>query len=304
MSGPNTWLDRLMGTIIRWNGADQTKAQATNFAGGGVSVAYDATNDHNTVTITGGGTGGGLAFTGNTTGTWDGVASSVALTTSTVQATALKTTTTGSFTQPAIGSTVSVGALSTAFMYAGQLLRVVGGGYYYVSSVTNTTTVVLQNVGDESGVAAGATVSTSARIDIANGHTITGIQQIDTQETIGSSPSFVDLATVGPTVTLVTGTVALISVASISNSSLGTSSAGTVSMGVVVSGATTLAANSDSRGTFITLYTAAASRWLSMAREFKVSLTAGTNTFKLQYAVDNGSGVTKFGNRSLTVRAL
>ena len=70
------------------------------------------------------------------------------------------TTTTVSFTQPVISSTVSVSVADTSWMVAGQILFVASAGFYQVSSITDSTTVVINNLGYP-GSAIAATVITS-----------------------------------------------------------------------------------------------------------------------------------------------
>src|SRR5207247_2184500 len=55
------------------------------------------------------------------------------------------TATTADFSQPAVGSDVSVSVESTAWMAVGETLFVQSGGYYTVSAITDATTVVLNN---------------------------------------------------------------------------------------------------------------------------------------------------------------
>ena len=57
------------------------------------------------------------------------------------------TTTTASFTMPAVSSTVSVSVGSTAWLSNGQAVFVETAGYFTVSSITDATTVVLNNLG-------------------------------------------------------------------------------------------------------------------------------------------------------------
>jgi hypothetical protein len=68
------------------------------------------------------------------------------------------TTTTASFTQPAVSSNVNVSVVSTAFMVPGEILYVASGGYYSVSSITSGTVVVLTNLGYTGNAAPAATV--------------------------------------------------------------------------------------------------------------------------------------------------
>lgn len=57
------------------------------------------------------------------------------------------TTTTASFTMPAVSSTVSVSVGSTAWLSNGQAVYMETAGYFTVSSITDATTVVLNNLG-------------------------------------------------------------------------------------------------------------------------------------------------------------
>ena len=57
------------------------------------------------------------------------------------------TTTTASFTMPAVSSTVSVSVGSPAWLSNGQAVYVETAGYFTVSSITDATTVVLNNLG-------------------------------------------------------------------------------------------------------------------------------------------------------------
>lgn len=103
-----------------------------------------------------------------------------------------------------------------------------------------------------------------------------------------TSTSYVDLTTAGPSVTIATGTSAMVTVDCYC--------AGQAYAGPAVSGATTLAA-SDTYAVFI----GAAG---SASRTFKITgLTAGDNTFKLQYRTTTG-GSLNFSYRTMTVVAL
>jgi hypothetical protein len=106
----------------------------------------------------------------------------------------------------------------------------------------------------------------------------------------------VDLATVGPTVTAVTGSSALVIVSAM----VGLASfAGKPVMGFAVSGATTIAASID-RAASWTDTTANALEWSSAVWVEHVTLTPGTNTFTAKY----GNASCQFKDRSLTVIAL
>ena len=73
-------------------------------------------------------------------------------------------TTTANFTQPAVGSTVSVSVSATAWMFAGETVYVQGGGYYTVSSVPTGTSVVLTNLGSPGNAGSTTTVPSSATV--------------------------------------------------------------------------------------------------------------------------------------------
>lgn len=112
------------------------------------------------------------------------------------------------------------------------------------------------------------------------------------QQTTGST-SFTDLATVGPAVTVVTGTQAIVI---ISAELYNTDDGGGARVGVAVSGATTIAASNDR-----SLYSVnGASRSIQASHVSLVTgLTAGSNTFTLKYLVDSGTG--NFLRRRITV---
>ena len=101
-----------------------------------------------------------------------------------------------------------------------------------------------------------------------------------------------------PSVTLVTGTSALV------NISLGNSSSlvnrGPINVAVSVSGATTLAA---ADGNSVTVHHINANYNAALARTFAITgLTAGTNTFTLNYKTDGG--LQYFFYRSITVQGI
>lgn len=116
------------------------------------------------------------------------------------------------------------------------------------------------------------------------------------QREITGSTSFVDLATVGPSVTVTTGTVALAMwTVRTENVSANT----TCHAAIAISGATTSAA-SDSQGLIIRNYLAATEKRQSITHMFS-GLTAGSNTFKLRYKTNAGTAA--FAQRELTIWA-
>jgi len=173
----------------------------------------------------------------------------------------------------------------TPFSPAGSILIPSGYGWYVPGvltiaagqSLTIGATGVLETTGTGSPVSVdGATISTDESTN---------------------SATYVDLTTVGPSVTLTTGTTVLVWLsAQIYNLALG--SVGVIS--VAVSGATTLAA-SDTNDVAWPSVVAGASA--SVSRGFKIGgLTPGSNTFTMKYRV---TGATfHFLNRSIIVTAL
>lgn len=108
-----------------------------------------------------------------------------------------------------------------------------------------------------------------------------------------TSTSYTDLATVGPSVTITTGTLALVLVSSFITAPAGFYGA----ISFAISGATTSSAT-DSNGLFLQA-PAAGAQQISFTKLVPVSLTAGSNTFTAKYRVTGGTGT--FENRSLTV---
>ena len=81
------------------------------------------------------------------------------------------TVTTADFTQPAVGSTVTVnvsalGQSTGLWAQVGQIIFIVGGGYYEVVSVT-TTSIVAENLGYAGNASPSATVSFPAGVSPA-----------------------------------------------------------------------------------------------------------------------------------------
>jgi hypothetical protein len=109
-----------------------------------------------------------------------------------------------------------------------------------------------------------------------------------------ASVTYTDLATAGPTVTITTGTRAIVSIqATISNQTDNLSSLASVA----VSGATTIAA-ADSFGLEHDGSPANNSVRFGAMHLFN-ALTAGSNTFTMKYRA--GAGTAEFGNRELIV---
>lgn len=112
-----------------------------------------------------------------------------------------------------------------------------------------------------------------------------------------ASTTFVDLATVGPSVTLVTGTEALVTVTTqASNSSAGQFQI----MGVAVSGASSIVADDD-HSSVCTSETAGSVNSATWTGRI-TGLTPGSNTFTAKYRVSSGTAT--YRRRGIVVEAL
>jgi hypothetical protein len=74
------------------------------------------------------------------------------------------TTTTASFTVPAINSNVTIAVTSSAWMAVGQVIFIESAGYYLVSSIGAATSVTVQNLGYTGNTAAAATIATGQKL--------------------------------------------------------------------------------------------------------------------------------------------
>lgn len=144
----------------------------------------------------------------------------------------------------------------------------------------------------------------------ATGMTITGIRQIYdgaawttvsplsglvTTAQTATSATYGDLATVGPTVTIRTGTSVIITLSATVNTTVANYGA---TMSFAVSGATTLAAADDNA---IFGYSLDGDVYVALSRTFLLGgLTAGVNTFTAKYKHQTGN--VGFLRRSLTVQ--
>lgn len=100
-----------------------------------------------------------------------------------------------------------------------------------------------------------------------------------------TSTSYTDLTSAGPSVTVTTGTIALVSiVAAIQNNTAGQTSY----VGVDISGATSAAANDNQSLHFES--TVATDEIRTSVCYIQDGLAAGSNTFKMQYRVSGGTG--------------
>jgi hypothetical protein len=126
---------------------------------------------------------------------------------------------------------------------------------------------------------------------------VTGVGSVSAFSQTTTSTSYTDLATVGPSVTLSTGTSALVQL-----SSLVTAGAtGAVSLlSVAVSGASTIAAT-DAKAVFTS--SSSGSFQIAAGRAVVIGgLTAGTNTFTIKYRVTASTGT--FEGRELFVQGI
>jgi len=116
-----------------------------------------------------------------------------------------------------------------------------------------------------------------------------------------TSTSYTDLSTAGPSVTLTTGTEALVTISAVLGQ--GVDSGAVIYAGVAVSGASTVAA-SDNYSLFLNGddFTSSSGN-VSLSTTFKLTgLTAGSNTFTMKYKTS--SSTARFSNRHLTVFAI
>jgi hypothetical protein len=123
---------------------------------------------------------------------------------------------------------------------------------------------------------------------------------IDTEEASTTGNAYIDLTTVGPSVTLTTGTTALIWFSALGRS---TGQSQPLYLSVAISGATTINP-SDTFGCRNILYNIRDAP-ISLYFCGKITgLTAGDNTFKLMYKVDMSGETIHFRNRSIAVFTL
>lgn len=118
---------------------------------------------------------------------------------------------------------------------------------------------------------------------------------VATAQTTTSIAAYGDLATVGPTVSVTTGTQALVFMSAAIGNATG---AGGGLMGFAVSGATTIAA-SDDRAMRVMSSNAAETQRLTVMH-MQIGLTSGSNTFTAKYTTPTG-GTCTFQQRELAV---
>lgn len=118
---------------------------------------------------------------------------------------------------------------------------------------------------------------------------------IATSQTTTSVASYTDLGTVGPAVTVTTGTQAIVSIAALMGS---TTNVVAQMMSYAVSGATTIAAADANCVRQWSPIIGATSRASSVT--LQNALTAGSNTFTCKYTTNSG-GTSSFADRHLWV---
>ena len=142
-------------------------------------------------------------------------------------------------------------------------------------------------------------VATKNYVDTAPFNKAISGTTISTLQNCGNTASYIDLATVGPSVTITTGTTAIISISTtVQESANDTTQAW---MSFAVSGASSISA-SDANSITCSM-TSISGVFGSISRTMKITgLTAGSNTFTAKYkATCLGSGVIQFSNRDLVV---
>lgn len=115
-----------------------------------------------------------------------------------------------------------------------------------------------------------------------------------TTETTSSS-AYTDLATIGPAVTVTTGTQALVFLTcGLASNTVG----GFANASVEVSGATTVAAGDDRTVSF---RAGIVNQQITACSSFLQALTAGSNTFTMKYGIGSGGGTGTFFYRRVVV---
>lgn len=211
---------------------------------------------------------------------------------------AANTTTAANFTQPAVGSTVQAQVASSSGFFATQFIYIVGGGYYTVSSVDDATHITIKNLGDAANAAAAATVSSTALVYGAGQPKIVATARVATDEA-STSTTYADLATVGPSVSIVTGTSVLITMNCNCYSTSGLTQ--NIWVSFTVSGASTLAAD-DTRSSLTTVYGITGHNAALASTLLITGLTAGLNAFVLKYRTD--SGTSRWTQRNIVVQTI
>ena len=187
---------------------------------------------------------------------------------------------------------IPIGPGEHTHQYIDKNVITTAGDILYASAANTPARLGIGSSGQVLTVASGIPSWAAAAASIpAN-----AVDIIDTSETT-TSTTFTDLATVGPSVTLTTGTKALVTITSyIHNSTNSTENF----IGFAVSGATTIAADST-RCLFLSNTSTGNGRpELRYSYSYILTgLTAGSNTFTLKYRCS--SGTLRAQNRIISV---
>ena len=209
------------------------------------------------------------------------------------------TSTTATFTQPSVGSNVSVSVSNTAWMVAGETLFVQTGGYYSVSSITNGTTVVLTNLGYDGNTSVGSTGNGGSVTPGGATPPVPSSSWVTSSESTTSS-SYANLTTTQTVTVSVTSTGdALVSIATQMYASTSNSGDG-CAMAFSVSGTGGFSA-ADSRSVMLQNTTGVLNPGTSGGGTWLVTgLSAGSHDFTLKFKALSGTTCT-YSNRSLVV---
>ena len=211
--------------------------------------------------------------------------------------------------------TYIAGAILTAAQMNVMQANALAGGPIYATEAARDAAITSPFEGQRAYIT-GSTVASASAATYAG--TPTGIQTIyngaawvcvtevgSYQSNVGTTSSSAYTATLGgspgtnPAVTISTGTSAMVMM-SVHSAMSGTASAPYTSF--AVSGATTLAA-SDSR--WMTNDSDTAGYWVTMGKMLVITgLTAGTNTFTLNYRVSTAAQTGSFQQRSIVVKGI
>lgn len=211
-------------------------------------------------------------------------------------------------------NTYVAGAILSAAQMNAMQANALAGGPIYATEAARNTAIPTPFEGQRAYIT-GSTVTTAAGNTtfipsgiqtVYNGSawvTVTPVSSTTQPNgTLVSTPAFTATLAgspgTNPSVTLATGTTALVSIAATLNSSAAGSGA---VMAIAVSGATTIAASSDNG---IENASQSAGSYLTLCRTFVIgSLTAGTNTFTLQYSIP-ATVTGSFLRRNITVQGI
>ena len=185
-------------------------------------------------------------------------------------------------------------------LYINGVLQVRGGDYTATTgtTVTGLTALVANDVVEIFSAVARTVADVYTQTQSDTKYSLkTVADKIDTSQTV-TSTSYVDMATVGPTVTLTTGTSVLVNVGAF----LIANAANNAYMGFTVSGASTLAASDNnslqwSNASVTTNFALRATRQVLVT-----GLTPGVNTFTSKYRVTGGTGT--IADRTISVQPI